>query len=210
MKSVNAPDAVAITSGPNDTPGSWKADKQELAFLRTDTEGRTDIWVVSVDQPDNARPLLATGFNESYPEFSPNGRWLAYCSNANDPARPPEVFVRPYPGPGDPIQISNAGGSEPAWSRDGNEIFFRSGQRMFSVRVKVSETQIVPDKPVQLFERPFGNAAGSRSYDVARDGRFLIRQTVVENIEARQKKVFPSTLRVILNWADELRRNVGK
>jgi serine/threonine-protein kinase len=207
VKAVSSPDVTALTSGPMDTPGSWTADKQELAFVRADLQGQSDIYVVPVDQPNGVRPLIATRFTESYPEFSPDGRWLAYCSNESNRS---EVYVRSYPGLGDPVLISTDGGTEPAWSRNGDEIFYRTGGQMLSVRLQVLESKIVPGRPVPLFDRPFGAAAYSRAYDVALDGRFLMRQVATGSLEQRLRMIHPSSLRVILNWTDEFRRNIGK
>lgn len=210
VQGVNSSDAVPVTDGPLDTPGSWTADKNELAFVRADLEGRSGIYVVSVDHPDQARRLLTSRSSEAYPEFSPNGRWLAYTSTVNDPQRP-DVFVVPYPGPGQPIMVSTNGGTEPAWSREGSEIFYRSGSQMFAVRLQESGTKMVPGKPALLFDAAaFGTTANSRGYDVTRDGHFLMRRRVVESLDRRTKAIYPTTLRVILNWTDELRRNGGK
>lgn len=36
-----------------------------------------------------------------------------------------EVYVQGYPTPGEPIPISGAGGTNPAWSRNGSELYYR-------------------------------------------------------------------------------------
>ena len=84
-----------------------------------------DIWIVP--RNGEAEPFLRTRFNEAYPEFSPDGRWLVYTS---DESGRDEVYVRPYPGPGRAMQISTAGGSSPGWSRDGSEVFYRWQERL--------------------------------------------------------------------------------
>ena len=43
------------------------------------------------------RSLLGSRFREHWPEFSPDGRWLLYTSNASGQA---EILVQPYPGTG--------------------------------------------------------------------------------------------------------------
>ena len=40
------------------------------------------------------RPFLNSQFNETYPEFSPDGRWIAYTSNESKRS---EVYVGPFP-----------------------------------------------------------------------------------------------------------------
>jgi hypothetical protein len=44
------------------------------------------------------------------------------------------------------------------------------------------------------------------THDVAQDGRFLMRQPIREQVDERNKKIFPSTLRIVLNWTEELQR----
>jgi serine/threonine-protein kinase len=205
-------EVVELTTGPLDVPSSWTPDGKELAFTRgfSATGGNTDIYVVSVDQPHNARALIATAANESFPEFSPDGKWLAYCSNETGRS---ELYVQPYPGPGGRVTITSTGNAtEPAWSKNSNELFYRMGSALmsvrFSVRSKVSGTEFVPEKPVMLFQQPFLGAGTSvrATYDVAPDGRFLLNQSIPETIGDRNRKIFPSMLRLILNWTEETER----
>jgi hypothetical protein len=87
-----------------------------------------------------------------------------------------EVYARPLPGPGAKVQISAEGGREPAWSRDGREIFFRSGDRMMSAPVKIG-TALEVGRPTTLFSvsglltLPF---LEFRQYDVAPDGQSFV------------------------------------
>jgi hypothetical protein len=81
---------------------------------------------------------------------------------------------------------------------------------MYSIRFKVSGNDFIPDKPVLLFQQPplVGGTTVRASYDVAPDGRFLLNQAIPEGVDDRNRKIFPSTLRVILNWNDEVNRLV--
>jgi Tol biopolymer transport system component len=84
-----------------------------------------DIWVLSMsDRKTHA--VIHTAANEMTPEFSPDGRWLAYVSNESGGGRH-EVYVQPYPGPGERHLISTNGGEQPAWSADGRELFYVQG-----------------------------------------------------------------------------------
>jgi serine/threonine protein kinase/Tol biopolymer transport system component len=56
-------------------------------------------------------------------EFSPDGKWIAYQMGEVGRGKA-DVFVQPFPGPGGRVQISNAGGAQPRWSRDGRQIFY--------------------------------------------------------------------------------------
>jgi eukaryotic-like serine/threonine-protein kinase len=58
-----------------------------------------------------------------YARFSPDGRWVAYQSAETGA---PEVYLRPFPGPGAPVPVSLAGGGRPAWRADGREQFYQT------------------------------------------------------------------------------------
>jgi serine/threonine-protein kinase len=204
----NFRDVVQLTPGPLDVPSSWSADGKEIAFTRgfSATGGNTDIYVVSIDAPHTARPVVATTATESFPEFSPDGKWLAYTS---DESGRPTLYVQPYPGPGARVTVTSEGAtSEPAWSKNSSEIFYRSGGRTFSVRFKITGAEFIPEKPVLLFEQPGlgGGTTVRATYDVTPDGRFLLNQPIPEFTGERNRKIFPSTLRLILNWDVETAR----
>jgi Tol biopolymer transport system component len=145
-------------------------------------------------------------FDEHSPEFSPDGHWLAYCSNKSNRS---ELYVQAHPVPGRPVLVSTEGATEPAWSRNGNELFYRNGRKMMSVRFKVEGTSFLPEKPVLLFEGDF-QTAQPRSYDVAADGRFLMVRIIPDTENTWNRTVNPSTLRIVLNWNDELRRLMSR
>jgi serine/threonine protein kinase/Tol biopolymer transport system component len=205
---MNSREVIELTPGPLDVPSSWTPDGKELAFTRGSPSigGSTDIYVVSVDQPTNARAVVATNASETYPEFSPDGKWLAYCSNETGRV---ELYVQPYPGPGNRVTITSDGGvSEPAWSKNSNELFYRVGQSIMSVRFRISGSEFVPEKPIQLFRQPalVGGTSVRPTYDVTPDGRFLFNLPIPETGDERNRKIFPSTLRLVLNWTEEIER----
>ncbi len=83
---------------------------------------------------DDAQPFLAMPSDERSPTFSPNGRWLAYTSNASGQD---EIYVYAFPDTsGGHWQISRGGGTEPLWSRDGRELFYWRRDEVVSVRVE--------------------------------------------------------------------------
>ena len=170
------------TSARSQTPGSWSPDGTTLAFVE---EGDTlaqqffqfDIWVLSIGDR-KTRAVIQTAANEMSPEFSPDGRWLAYVSNQSGRS---EVYVQPYPGPGERHLISTNGGEQPAWGGNGRELFYvqRRGVRqpvrkLMSVRIGTAPA-FLAGTPETLFESGDLQSAWGRSYDVAPDGRrFLL------------------------------------
>jgi hypothetical protein len=96
------------------------------------------------------RPVLAIPIDERFPELSPDGKWLAYTS---DDSGRPELYVQPYPGPGRRVPITSGGAQNPAWSKNGNQLFYSAGTQMMAVPFTVSGGAFVPGKPVPLFSQ---------------------------------------------------------
>ena len=112
-------------------PKSLSPDGQFLAYHENNPKTQKDIWVVRMSD-HKSQPFLVTPFFEGDPTFSPDGHWLVYVSNESGR---PEVYVQPFPGPGGKWQISTEGGTEPAWNRNGREMFYRSGNKMMALDV---------------------------------------------------------------------------
>jgi serine/threonine-protein kinase len=157
-----------LTSGEyNQVPMSYSPDGQLLAFVELNPTTGLDIWVLRMGDR-KAQPFSRTQFVESAPRFSPDGRWLTYVSNES--ARF-EIYVRPYPGPGEKSQISTEGGREPVWNPNGRELFYRSGDKMMAVDITTQPT-FAAGKPRVLFEGHYLPTRGSfQNYDVSSDGQ---------------------------------------
>jgi Tol biopolymer transport system component len=93
-------------------------------------------------------PFLKSQLGDSRPAFSPDGRWLAYQSNASGKA---EVYVRPFAlpasGQGGVWPISNGGGTRPVWSPNGRDLLYQSGDQIMAVSYTVKGDVFVPEKP---------------------------------------------------------------
>src|SRR4029079_11864768 len=102
---------------------AWSPDGQTLAFVEGDTENPTlrNIMMLTPGKERQSRPFMASRFDEYYPDFSPDGKWIAFSSNESGRA---EVYVAPFPGPGAKVLLSGEGGHSPAWSRNGRELFY--------------------------------------------------------------------------------------
>jgi Tol biopolymer transport system component len=201
------PEERLLTSTHLNTPTSWSPDGRMLAFYDVDLaqEGAADfqyhdIWWLSLDEPQRPHAFLATKFWESAAVFSPDGRWLAYVSNESGRN---EVYVRPFPGPGEKLQVSTDGGGEPVWPRNGHELLFRNGDAVFAVDVKLNPT-FTAGKPRRLFEGAYDkDYRGLRpNYDGTADGQ---RFVMVKRLEDTSRS---PRINFVMNWLEELKQRV--
>jgi len=153
-------------------PASVTPDGRAVVFqqLSGDPVG---IRSLVFDSAPAANLIIPAAFNESAPALSPDGQWLAYQS---EEAGRMEVYVKPYPGPGARVPVSVQGGVEPAWSRDGRELFYRAGDTMMVASVTLRPAFAVTGRRV-LFGGAYLRGGPFREYDVAPDGqRFVMVQ----------------------------------
>ena len=68
-----------------------------------------------------------------------------------------EVAVRSFPppvtGPGIEAVMSNNGGTEPRWLRNGRELLYREGDRIMSVTYTANGNAFAADKPRAYLEK---------------------------------------------------------
>ena len=81
--------------------------------------------------------------------ISPDGRWIAYQSNESGRY---EIYVQPFPGGGQRIQVSPDNGVYPRWSPRGDELFFRSASTRAGMSAAAFDGRGQFSRPQQLFE----------------------------------------------------------
>src|ERR1043166_8336253 len=129
-------DGLPLESDRPQAPTDWSSDGRFLLFRRIDPQTGQDLWVVSIVGDKKPFPFLKTPFDERDGQFSPDGKWIAYQSNESGRF---EVYVRPFPDPGESFQISTNGGSQVRWNKNGREIFYLSlDSKMMAASVKLS------------------------------------------------------------------------
>ena len=114
-----------------------------------------------------------------------------------------EIYVVPFPdAAAAKWVVSNGGGSEPLWSRDGREIFYRNGAGDM-VAVRVDTTPVFSAGPTSVLFPAGAYVADQnhRQYDVTDDGeRFIMLRPIGGTVQ--------SELILVQNFFEELRVRV--
>ncbi len=133
-----------------------------------------------------------------YPEFSPDGSWLAYTSDESGGL---EVYVRPFPNPMSKWKLSIEGGTEPLWAKNGKRLYYRWQDQVWEVDIRTDQG-FTPGRPRLVFQQA-GYRTGQpiRNWDISLDGqKFLM-------VKAEEVKPQPVTEMILVqNWFEELKR----
>jgi len=98
--------------------------------------------------------------------------------------------VQGFPTASNKWQVSNAGGAQPRWSRDGKELYFIGmDYNLMASAIKISGSSIEPATPVALFQTRI-TFTPKHQYLVSADGRFLVTKLEESSIP----------ISLILNW----------
>jgi hypothetical protein len=189
----------------NQAPLSITSDGKRLAY--SEYAGRAQIWTVPLEETDGqmkaGKPeqVLTSPFTEVSAAFSPDGKWLAYCSNSTGTY---EVFVQAFPDAGGRWQISNNGGRFAVWSQNGHDLLYQSGDQIMSVAYTAKGDRFVAEKPrVWLGELGGFRAGFGTAWDLAPDGK---RVAVVTPVETPGAPKQDHEVVMLLNFFNELRR----
>ena len=178
-----------------------------LLLGRGTAEGGFDVY--SLASGRDSKPALLVrpeSFSELNAEVSHNGFWLAYQTNRSGRF---EGVVRPYPTLDREISVSREGGTEPLWSLDDSELFFRSSSgAIMRVVVKPGRewSASAPERVLPGDGLRVGLGGNPlRTYDVSRDGR---RFLVLKESPAEQRAGAGPQIIVVEEWLEELKRRV--
>jgi Tol biopolymer transport system component len=196
-----------LTESPNaQFPSAVSPDGQQLIFSELTPNRDEEVLQVTLDGSRRVTPLVQGPFAERNAVVSPDGRWLAYESNESGHF---EISVRPYPRvDAGRWRVSTAGGTRPLWGPGGQELFYVAATgALMRVGVQRGGSWVATQSTLVLEEGDYLTNPGGRfgrNYDIARDGqRFLMIKEL-----GTDRNTAASSLVVVLNWADELKRLV--
>jgi len=173
----------------------WSRDGNYVAYA--EFRGVWAIWMLPLFGERKPYPFLQSLFSQSMLRFSPDGKWVAYCSAETGRM---EVYVVPFPGPGAKWQISTGGGVWPSWRRDGKEIFYLTpDNKLMAAEVKTTGLNFGVGTVSPLFEnRIFRGVGAGLGYDATADGqRFII------NYSGEQPS---AAISLVVNWNAEAKK----
>ena len=171
-------------------PTSWSADGKYVAY--EDLSGQDiHIWAVPMTGERKPFPVLQERFATRSPVISPDAKWVAYYSNEYGKW---QVYITSFPKPGGKFMVGD--GINPAWRRDGKELFYvDSSNRIVSVEVTSRGDSLELGQPQVLKQLPLDSG---NVFHVSGDGqRFLMAIPPQQNATG---------LNLVVNWQAEINR----
>jgi len=207
---IGGDEEVLYTSPDECWPTDWSRDGKYLLITRGRyvQQNETDIWVLPLSGDRKPYPLVKTPSNETEARFSPDGRWVAYQSDASGRSEiyitaftppPSEEGTDATPPPGGKWQVSTHGGTVPRWTKGGKELLYASTDvvsELTAVEITLSPTGVEIGASTPLFR--VQQNAGSVPYDTTPDGDWFVL-----DLSANQSS---ASVNLITNWTAELTR----
>lgn len=192
---------------------SISSDSRRIAFARQEPTTGWDLWTLAVDTSDLDHPLasepelfLQERGDQTYPNFSPDGKWIAYSSSSADDLT--EVYVRAFPGDqqSPTTRVSSNGGKFPLWTPAGKHLLFvdRNGfvmQAGWGVRGFAAEA----GEARRWSDVRVSDAGSDWSFEITPDGRRLI---ALPGASLGTNTTGSVRVTVLLNFFEDLKRRV--
>jgi eukaryotic-like serine/threonine-protein kinase len=149
---------IPLLESPNDEiVEDWSKDGKYIAYL-TGQDNFKDIYALPLadGKPDADKkpfPVVQGHFQKDEPQFSYDGKLLAYTSDRTVPGTF-QVYVRTFPAGDQEIPITVAGGGQPRWKKDGKELYYRApDDSIMAVEIKAG-ARLEAGIPHQLIPFP--------------------------------------------------------
>jgi serine/threonine-protein kinase len=208
MRTDGAGEVRRLTVSSNwQQPTSWHPNGKILLLNEMNPKTGMDVMALPIEGdekhgwvPGKVHPVLNGRASESNAVFSPNGRWVAYESNAGNVF---EIYVQAFPGPGGPWQVSTGGGYAPTWSPNGKGLYFRTGGQRLMFADCTTDGRSFSAQPARLWgSAHLAQGGRTRNFDIHPDGKRIAALMSTEPLDRprRDRLVF------VLNFFEELRR----
>ncbi len=221
---------VLVESDLPKAPMSWSRDGKRLVYWVHDPKTLGDLWILPFDGDKKPVSFLASSKNETHPQISPDGKWIAYTSELTGRK---EVYVQPFPTGTGRWQISpdaGLGGDWPRWRRDSQELYYHAlGNAgaygpytngaailgpVYAASIKATGASIeagTPTEIIRLLALRYPHAgADYHTYGVSDDGQRLLAFQRVVTSGAATAQILPELtvpgLTVAMHWAKALKK----
>jgi len=169
----------------------WSADAKRLIYQQQDLKTQWNVWALELAGLTQT-PILESMSNEQHGRLSPDGRWIAYTSDESGRF---EIYVRQFPPSSQVWKVSAEGAMQPEWRRDGQELYYVTGNRQLVARSVQNGERLLFGPAQTLFTLDTDGVMttpGTFHYSAAADGqRFLVNTAIGPGTP---------TMTVVLNW----------
>ena len=188
-------------------PWSFSPDGKRLAYHERSSTTGFDLWTVPIRMSASGlvagspELFLRTPAYETYPAFSPDGRWMAYGSNVSGSW---QVYVRSFPDGGKAVQVSTSGGRIARWSPNRRDLLYRTDdQRLMVAAYTVKEGLFTVQGVRQWPQLRLADTGVLSNFDLPRDGLRILALVPATRPEDRQTE---NHVTFMLNFFDEIKR----
>jgi eukaryotic-like serine/threonine-protein kinase len=178
----------------------WSSDGKYLVYQKSSGPSGGSVWAVPTSGDKKPFPIVQPQTKQGtiiYSRLSPDGKWLAYSSTESGRE---EVYVTPFPSGNGRWQVSQNGGTTPAWRADSKELYYaefsNTQTQMFAMDVVAEGNQFEIRNYRRLF--PVNHISASSNFEVTPDGR---RFLIIVQPEAEA-----APMNLTLNWTVGLHR----
>jgi Tol biopolymer transport system component len=190
---------ILLKSNTNKFPTDWSSDGDFVTYYELGDRKKMHLSLLSLNSFHKPYPVLEEDVNGTLGQLSPDRKWIAYVSRDTGQS---EVYVRSLPAPGGKWQISNNGGDQPRWRKDGKELFHVASGKLMATEVNGNSKtfQVGVTKVLFSFRSHGGSWIGPMYlYATNREGKRFLVNTAVEERAA----TLPIT--VVANWTAGLK-----
>ena len=190
--------------GTRHVPDAWSRDGKHLLFS-VESGGSFTLSMLTLGDRTAAPFGNVESTARATPDFSPDGRWVAYSASEQGTAGT-QVYVQPFPPSGARYQLAAKAGDfphHPLWTPDGKELIYvpRVGE-LEAVPVEKTPTLVFGNSVRVPRTFPMAAPTTPRTFDIAPNGKIVSVVVPTQNTTAGARQ---RSIQVVLNWFEELK-----